>query len=60
MIKSLLDSVVLEAGLQGVQAHTQKFSFAENLAKILEILDKIPKYPNKTLNYLGKIPENLN
>jgi len=57
MIKSLLDSVVLEAGLQ---AHTQKFSFAENLAKILEILDKIPKYPNKTLNYLGKIPENLN
>ena len=44
--------VVQEAGVQGVQAHPQKFWFVENLGIISE-------NPNKTLKYQCKIPENL-
>jgi len=48
--------VVLEAG---VQAHPRKFWFVENPRKIHEKLDNISENPNKSLIYLGKIPENL-
>jgi len=53
-------------GVQGVQAHPQKFWFVQNLGKIPETfgkisenLGKIPENPNKIPKYLGKIPENL-
>jgi len=44
-------AVVQEAGVQGMQAHTQKLWFVKNPGKIPENLGKIPKH-------LVKIPEN--
>jgi len=49
---ALQDAVVQEAGVQGVQAHPQKFWFVENLGKIPKNLGKTSKNP-------GEIPENL-
>jgi len=46
-------------GVQGVQAHPQKFWFVENPGKILENFGNIPENPNKIPKYLGQIPENL-
>jgi len=58
--------VVSEAGMQGAQAHPQKFWFVENPGKISENVGKnsenfgkIPENPNKIPKYLGTIPENL-
>jgi len=46
----LVVSVVQEAGVQGVQAHPQKFWFGENPGKIHGNLGKI----SENLQYLGK------
>ena len=52
------DTVVEEAGVQGVQAHPQKFWFVEKPGKIRENLGKIYENVRKIPEHLGKLPEN--
>jgi len=60
LIDFFLSTVVQESGVQGEQAHPQKFLFVENPCKIPENLAKIPRNMGKIREDPGKILENLN